>query len=74
MNRRPTSIAALVSGGILLATSPTAWSQISTADLISYWKLDGDLNDAIGANDGTFSEGNPVYVTGFDETDRKSVV
>ena len=52
-----------------LTSTSTATSSSLTTNLVSYWKLDGNSNDAVGANNGTdnsisYSSGNGIIGQG----------
>jgi len=36
----------------------------ASADLVGHWRFDGNLDDSVGAANGTFNGGSPVYVAG----------
>ena len=63
--------AAAMSALILSAAPGTA--AISATDLVAYWKLDGDLTDSVGGNDGSIQDvdgggDNTGFAMGFDGT------
>ncbi|MBW7992789.1 MAG: LamG domain-containing protein, partial [Planctomycetes bacterium] len=41
-----------------------SWSGNVSAELVGHWRFDGNLDDSIGGEHGTFSAGSPMYVTG----------
>ena len=65
-------LAAAAMSALILSAIPSS-AQITPGDLLGYWKLDGDLTDSVGSNDGSIQDvdgggDNTSFATGFDGT------